>query len=112
MLTAELLKRRTAGNEKTITLGDRVIYDTVDSYKNEFTVTNDKLADKTENPTKDGDKSSTAGIWIKNALSHLTTLDMTLGHDSEVTLYAGYGAKKAEIDKPTDKPETDKPDRR
>ena len=101
-------KDKAAGNEKTITLGDRVIYDTVDSYKNEFTVTNDKLADKTENPTKNGDKFN--GWYLdKECTKPLETLDMTLGHDSEVTLYAGYGEKKAEIDKPADKPETDNP---
>ena len=101
-------KEKAAGNEKTITLGDRVIYDTVDSYKNEFTVTNDKLADKTENPTKNGDKFN--GWYLdKECTKPLETLDMTLGHDSEVTLYAGYGEKKAEIDKPADKPETDNP---
>ena len=101
-------KEKVAGNEKTITLGDRVIYDTVDSYKNEFTVTTGKLADKTENPTKNGDKFN--GWYLdKECTKPLETLDMTLGHDSEVTLYAGYGEKKAEIDKPADKPETDKP---
>lgn len=101
-------KDKAAGNEKTITLGDRVIYDTVDSYKNEFTVTTGKLADKTENPTKNGDKFN--GWYLdKECTKPLETLDMTLGHDSEVTLYAGYGEKKAETDKPADKPETDKP---
>lgn len=95
-------------NEKMITLGDRVIYDSGDSYKNEFTVTNDKLADKTENPTKNGDKFN--GWYLdKECTKPLETLDMSLGHDSEVTLYAGYGEKKAEIDKPADKPETDNP---
>ena len=101
-------KERTAGNEKTITLGGNVFYDTVDAYKNEFTVTNDNLAEKTSSPTKDG-KEFNGWYLDKECTKPFTTLDMTLGHDSKVTLYAGYKAKKAEIDNPgTDKPAGDK----
>ena len=102
-------KERTAGNEKTITLGSgNVFYDTVDAYKNEFTVTNDKLAEKTSSPTKDG-KEFNGWYLDKECTKPFTTLDMTVGHDSKVTLYAGYKAKKAEIDNPgTDKPAGDK----
>ena len=101
-------KEKATANGKTITLGSNIFYDTVDAYKNEFTVSNDKLAEKTSSPTKDGEEFN--GWYLdKECTKPLETLDVTLGHDSEVTLYAGYGEKKAEIDKPADKPETDNP---
>ena len=102
-------KEKATENEKTITLGSsNIFYDTVDAYKNEFTVTNDKLTEKTANPTKDG-KEFNGWYLDKECTKPFTTLDMTVGHDSKVTLYAGYKAKKAEIDNPgTDKPAGDK----
>ncbi len=102
-------KEKATANGKTITLGSsNIFYDTVDAYKNEFTVTNDKLTEKTANPTKDG-KEFNGWYLDKECTKPLTTLDMTVGHDSKVTLYAGYKAKKAEIDNPgTDKPAGDK----
>lgn len=91
---------KAADTEKTITLGGgNIFYDTVDAYKNEFTVTGDKIADATANPARGADKF-TGWYLDKDCTKPFTTLDMTVGHDSEVTLYAGYGDKKPGTDKP------------
>ena len=85
--------------EKTITLGGNLFYNTVDAYKNEFTVTSERIARETANPTKEG-ATFTGWYLDKECTKPFTTLDMSVGHDSEVTLYAGYGDKKPGTDKP------------
>lgn len=100
---------RAADMEKTITLGGNIFYDTADSYKEEFTVTNDNIAKRIDNPAKEGLYFN--GWYLdKECTKPLESKALTIGNDNEVTLYAGYGEKKPEIVTPgTDQPGTNNP---
>lgn len=98
---------KAAATEKTITLGGNIFYDTADVYKEEFTVTNDNIAKRIDNPVKEGLYFN--GWYLdKECTKPLESKALTIGDDNEVTLYAGYGEKKPEIVDPgTDKPAGD-----
>ena len=78
---------------KVVTIGDKLFYNTVADYTEEFTVTSDKLSAYAEKLTKDG--KNFEGWYLDRACTKpFTSKELTLGNDKSVTVYAGYEKDK------------------